>query len=91
MSAEEANVTNTPSGGDDFDRYQRELALVDQVIGLQAALAEESARNSPSRIHVDELEDELSALKRSATWRVGRALLAPLRVARARFSPPPKW
>jgi hypothetical protein len=66
----------------EFDRYQRELALIDQVIGLQAALAQESVRNSPSRQRVEALEAEIKAIKRSVTWRVGRMVTTPMRIAR---------
>jgi hypothetical protein len=65
-----------------FAQYQRELALVDQVLGLSAALAQEAIRNSPSRQRVEELEHEIRALRSSSTWRVGRILMLPVRVVR---------
>ncbi|MES2092839.1 MAG: hypothetical protein V4531_03375 [Actinomycetota bacterium] len=65
-----------------FEQYQRELALVDQILGLRAALAQEAVRNSPSRQRVEQLEYEINALRRSSTWRIGRLVLLPVRVAR---------
>lgn len=72
-----------------FEQYQRELALVDQILGLRAALAQESVRNSPTRQRVEQLEHEISALRSSFTWRAGSLLLLPVRVVRrlaGRFS-----
>ncbi len=66
----------------EFERYQRELALVDQILGLRAALAQESVRNSPPRQRVEQLEAEILALRRSVTWRVGKLVMSPMRVAR---------
>lgn len=78
------------ASGDDseFIQYQRQLALVDQVIGLQAALAQECVRNSPSRQRVEELEAEILALRRSVTWRVGRLIMSPIRMLRRSFRRP---
>jgi hypothetical protein len=67
----------------EFERYQRELALVDQIIGLQAALAQEAVRNSPPRQRVEELETEVRAIKASLSWRVGQMMTVPVRFARA--------
>jgi hypothetical protein len=78
----EHDVNDTAAADHEFERYQRELALVDQIIGLQAALAQESVRNSPSRQRVEALETEIKAIKRSLTWRIGRLATAPMRVAR---------
>ena len=66
----------------DFDAYQRELARTDEIIGLRAALAQESVRNAPSRQRVEELEAEILALRHSTTWRVGRLVMTPVRLLR---------
>jgi hypothetical protein len=66
----------------DFEDYQRHLALVDENIGLRAALAQESVRNSPSRQRIEEVEHEIRELRRSMTWRVGRFVLSPIRIVR---------
>lgn len=62
--------------------YQRQLALVDEVIGLRAALAQEAVRNSPARHRVEQLEAEIWALRRSTTWRLGRLMMLPVRLLR---------
>jgi hypothetical protein len=66
----------------DFELYQRQLALVDENIGLRASLAQESVRNSPSRLRLEQLEHEISQLRGSTTWRVGRLVMTPARVIR---------
>lgn len=64
----------------EFEAYQRELARTDEIIGLRAALAQEAVRNSPSRQRLEQVEAEILALKRSATWRIGRLVMTPVRV-----------
>jgi len=93
MQSRSAVVNQHPGDADDrdlkFEQYQRELALVDQILGLRAALAQESVRNSPTRQRVEQLEYEINALRSSSSWRVGRLLLLPVRVVRrltGRFS-----
>jgi hypothetical protein len=68
--------------GNEFARYQRELALIDQVLGLQAALAQEAIRNSPDRQRVEHLEVENRLLRQSTSWRIGQMVLAPTRILR---------
>lgn len=75
----------------EFNDYRRQLALIDQVIGLQAALAEESARNSPSRARVEALETENRAMRSSATWRIGRAILLPVRLVKRILPTSDEW
>ena len=62
--------------------YQRELALVDEILGLRAALAQEAVRNSPPRFELDRLRAENLALRQSSTWRIGRLVLLPVRLIR---------
>lgn len=60
---------------------ERELALVDRVLGLEARVAELSVSSS---LHPSEqllVEQELARLRSSVTWRTGRIVSAPLRVA----------
>ena len=64
------------------EAYQRNLALIDEILGLRAALAQASVHNAPSRPRVEELEAENLALRRSVSWRIGRLVLTPVRVAR---------
>ena len=74
-----------------FEVYQRQLALVDQIIGLQAALAEESARTNPDRRRLEQLEAESRAFHSSATWKVGRLMMAPWRLSRKLLPKSRKW
>ena len=66
----------------DFESYQRQLALIDENIGLRASLAQEAVRNSPSRLRLEQLEQEIRELRGSMTWRVGRLVMTPARVIR---------
>ena len=70
------------STDDAFQIYQRELALVDEILGLRAALAQEAVRNSPPRYELDRLRAENLALRQSTTWRIGRLVLLPVRLIR---------
>jgi len=67
---------------EEFELYQRQLALVDENLGLRAALAQEAVRNSPSRRELEDTRHEIMELRKSATWRVGKLVLTPVRVAR---------
>ena len=79
MNAEPGDVDDKDPG---FESYQRQLALVDEVLGLRAALAQEAVRNSPSRQRLEEVEHEIRALRASSSWRVGRLVLLPVRLVR---------
>ena len=64
----------------------RQLALVDRVLGLEAEVARLSATNpvaNGSRDEVARIEGELRAVYGSRTWRIGSAMLAPLRKIRS--------
>ena len=50
----------------------RQLALVDRVIGLEAELAHLRSVSPSANI-----EHQIRQVKQSATWKVGRAVLAP--------------
>ena len=69
----------------EYEIYERHMALVDEILGLRAALAQEAVRNSPSRKRLEDMEDEVAAIRRSATWRIGKLVIAPLRTARNLF------
>ncbi|WP_133411756.1 hypothetical protein [Agromyces badenianii] len=66
---------------DDVERGQRQLALVDRVIGLEAALAQASAVTSLSPVDHLTVEFELARVKSSRAWRVGRLVVAPMAIA----------
>lgn len=51
----------------------RQLALVDRIIGLEAEVAHLKTITSTELVR-----QQLDAVRSSATWRVGRAVLAPL-------------
>lgn len=81
MTAEKASTIDGET-----TRLLREMALVDRILGLQAELAQEAVRQSPSRERFEEMEREVQAarqavveMRRSTTWRVGRMLLLPVR------------
>jgi len=61
---------------------ERELALVDRVLGLEAQVAELAIQSSLTPSDQLRVEQQLAQLRRSATWRVGRIVTSPLRVAR---------
>jgi len=84
MNAEREEAGSSPHhvGRSDFETYQRELALVDEIIGLKAALAQEAVRNAPDRLELEELRTEYHALLRSSTWKLGRIVVLPLRIVR---------
>lgn len=63
----------------ELDAEARQLALVDRIIGLEAELANIKI-GEPNALRFD-----IEALKASATWRVGRVVLAPARFARRAF------
>lgn len=81
-------LTDTDPG---FLSYERQLALVDEVIGLRAALAEEASRNSATRVDVEAAEARAAAFQKSTTWKVGRLILAPLRLASKAFPRSNEW
>ncbi|PWC04787.1 hypothetical protein DCE94_00020 [Agromyces badenianii] len=64
-----------------MERGQRQLALVDRVIGLEAALAQASAVTSLSPVDHLTVEFELARVKSSRAWRVGRLVVAPMAIA----------
>jgi hypothetical protein len=66
-------------GGRDLASFERELALVDRVLGLQAQLAQLAAQSSLTPDQQLRTEQELALLRGSVTWRAGRVVSAPLR------------
>jgi hypothetical protein len=78
------NGIATPSA-DEIARDLRTLALVDRVIGLEAEVARLSSTTTAptgARDEVARLEGELRAVYGSRTWRVGTAVLRPVRALR---------
>jgi hypothetical protein len=61
---------------------ERQLALLDRVLGLEAELAELSLQRTLSPSAQLAAEQELARLRGSAELRIGHALTAPARVAR---------
>jgi hypothetical protein len=68
---------STPDDPNDLTRDERQLALVDRIIGLQGEVA-----NLKSVYGARDMQDQLDAIHASATWRVGRAVLGPVFLAR---------
>jgi len=61
---------------------ERQLALVDRILGLEAEVAELSVARSLSPGQQLAAEQELARLRSSAELRLGHALTAPARIAR---------
>jgi hypothetical protein len=79
----EINHDDVGPSAEDIQRDLRQLALVDRVLGLEAEIARLSiaapALAGP-RAEIERLQNELNAAYGSRTWRVGAAVLAPLRI-----------
>ncbi|MFC6354784.1 hypothetical protein [Luethyella okanaganae] len=58
---------------------ERQLALVDRVLGLEAELAERSAVSSLTPADQLSVEERLDRLQRSPSWRIGRLMTSPFR------------
>lgn len=61
---------------------ERQLALVDRIIGLEAQLAQLGASTPLAPSEQLRTEQELSRMRQSLTWRVGTSALRPARFAR---------
>jgi len=69
----------------DLTHDLRQLALVDRIIGLEAEVARLSSRPVepiPETAEIERLNNELHAVYGSRAWRVGNAVLRPVRVVR---------
>jgi hypothetical protein len=68
------------------DEQLLRMALVDELVGVKAELVQARLRAEnaefEANIHAEELIEELAEVKQSVTWRLGRAMLLPIRVAR---------
>jgi hypothetical protein len=58
------------------------VAAFDRIAALEARLAERDTEVGALRAHIDELERrhaaEIAGIKGSATWRLGRVVVAPI-------------
>ncbi|MEO8908024.1 MAG: hypothetical protein ABI310_08105 [Microbacteriaceae bacterium] len=61
---------------------ERQLALVDRVLGLEAQVAELGAVTTLTPTEQLRAEQQLQRLRDSPAWRIGRAATLPARVAR---------
>jgi hypothetical protein len=61
---------------------ERQLALVDRIIGLEAQVAELGAVTTLTPTEQLRAEQQLSRLRDSPAWRIGRAATLPVRAAR---------
>ena len=61
---------------------ERQLALVDRIVGLEAQLAEASRGATLSPSEQLRAEQQLEKLRNSTTMRVGRAIVLPAGIAR---------
>jgi hypothetical protein len=64
----------------------RQLALVDRILGLEAEVARLSAAypHASARDEIAAMHVHLESVYGSRTWKVGRAVLRPLRALRRR-------
>lgn len=65
--------------------YERELALVDRVLGLEAQLAEQSVDFGLTPSEQLRAEQQIDRMRASLGWRVGRILSAPVSKIGHRF------
>ena len=83
-----SSIGSADIDGDDRVRVlERQLALVDRVIGLEAQLVEFARLNEPSPVtgpgsasNEAALRAELDAVLHSRSFRLGSALLRPVRI-----------
>ena len=61
---------------------ERELELLDRVIGLEQQVRELQSANLLGPSEAVAIERNLSAMQNSITWRAGRAVTLPIRAAR---------
>lgn len=59
------------------DDFERELALVDRVLGLEAQLAEQSVTFALTPSEQLRAEQQIARMRSSLGWRVGRIVAAP--------------
>jgi len=59
------------------DDYERQLALVDRVLGLEAQLAEQSVDFVLTPSEQLRAEQQIDRMRSSLGWRVGRIISAP--------------
>lgn len=69
----------SPQSGGSNDR-ERELALVDRVLGLEAQLAEQSLSFALTPSEQLRAEQQIGRMRTSLEWRVGRVVAAPFSV-----------
>lgn len=67
------------------DDYERELGLVDRVLGLEAQVAELSVDFDLTPSEKLRVEQQLDRMRRSLAWRVGRIVTAPVTIVLRRF------
>lgn len=67
------------------DDYERQLGLVDRVLGLEAQVAELSVDFDLTPSEKLRVEQQLDQMRRSLGWRVGRIVTAPMTVITRRF------
>lgn len=70
-------TTPPPDELTEYERDLRQLALVDRIIGLEAEVAHLKSITSAELIR-----EQVEAIRSSATWRVGRVVIAPLTIVK---------
>ncbi|MET4158935.1 hypothetical protein [Agromyces sp. PvR057] len=71
-----------PEPATDPELLEREMMLVDQVIGLEARIAELSAGTRLTPSEQLGVEHQIAEMRRSVEWRAGRLITLPARVLR---------
>lgn len=68
------------------DDLERELALVDRLLGLEAQLAEQSLTFALTPSEQLRVEQQIGRMRSSLNWRVGRLVAAPVTLLSRRLS-----
>jgi SAM-dependent methyltransferase len=75
-------LSDAQEQGQIIDLKRRLLLLRDHAIGAEAAVATARAEVDAAKDETQRALSELTAVKRSQTWRAGKMVLSPIRVAR---------
>ncbi|MBW4032811.1 MAG: hypothetical protein HIU88_09120 [Acidobacteria bacterium] len=67
------------------DDYERELALIDRILGLEAQLAEQSVDFALTPSEQLRVEQQIARMRGSLTWRFGQIAATPLNIVSHRM------
>lgn len=67
------------------DAYERQLALINRILGLEAQVAELSIAFDLAPSQTLRAEQQIDRMRSSLGWRVGRVISAPVLLAKRRL------